>query len=63
MSEQEREKQAHYLEIYYQSLHLTVIYEEDFLRNLRGSRKALLAYRDEILDRINDKRRVLGLIL
>lgn len=63
MSQQEREKQEHYLEIYYQSLHLTVVYENDFLRNLRGSRKALLAYRDEILDRINDKRRVLGLIL
>lgn len=62
MSQTEREKQAHYLEIYYQSLHLTVIYEEDFLKNLGGSRRALLAYRDEILDRINDKRRVLGLI-
>lgn len=63
MSQQEYEKQTHYLEIYYQSLHLTVVYEEDFLRNLRGSRKALMAYRDEILDKINDKRRVLGLIL
>ena len=63
MSQTEREKQAHYLEIYYQSLHMTVIYEADFLRNLKGSQRALLLYRDEILDRINDKRRVLGLII
>ena len=63
MSQTEREKQIHYLEIYYQSLHMTVIYEDDFLRNLKGSQKALLAYRDEILDRINDKRRLLGLII
>lgn len=62
MSQAEYEKQAQYLEIYYQSLHLTVIYEADFLKNLGHSRRALWAYRDEILDRINDKRRLLGLI-
>ena len=42
---------------------MTVIYEDNFLTNLRGSKKALWAYRDEILDRINDKRRVLGQII
>ena len=63
MNQEERKKQEQYLEVYYQSLHMTVIYEDEFLRNLRGSRKALWAYRDEILDKINDKRRVLGRII
>ncbi len=63
MNQEEREKQAQYLEIYYQSLHMTVVYEANFLKNLRGSYKTLWAYRDEILDKINDKRRILGYII
>jgi hypothetical protein len=63
MNQEERKKQEQYLEIYYQSLHMTVLYENEFLGKLRGSRKALEAYRDEILDRINDKRRLLGRII
>jgi hypothetical protein len=63
MSQEERKKEEHYLEILYQSLHITTIYEDDFLKNFRGSRRTLFAYRDEILDKINDKRRVLGLII
>ena len=63
MNQEERVKQEQYLEIYYQSLHMTVIYETDFLKNLRGSQRTLWAYRDEILDKINDKRRILGYII
>ncbi len=63
MNQEEREKQEQYLEIYYQSLHMTVIYEIDFLKNLDQSHKTLWAYRDEILDKINDKRRILGYII
>ena len=40
------------LETYYQQIHLTVIYEQNFLHNL-GSQMALLIYRDNILDEIN----------
>ena len=43
----------------YLQLHLTVIREYEFLEEL-GSYYALLHYRDEILDRINEKRRKLG---
>ena len=63
MNQEEREKQEQYLEIYYQSLHMTVIYEADFLKNLNQSQKTLWTYRDEILDKINDKRRILGYII
>jgi hypothetical protein len=47
--------------VFYQQLHLTVIYEQNFLRNL-GSQMALLIYRDSILDKINEERRILGYI-
>lgn len=63
MTQEERIKQEQFLDVLYQSLHLTVIYEADFLRNLRGSQRALGAYRDEILDKINDKRRLLKRII
>jgi hypothetical protein len=63
LSQEELNKQEQYLEVLYQSLHMTVIYEEDFLKNLRGSQRALWAYRDEILDKINEKRRFLGRII
>ena len=43
---------------YFQQIHLTVIREDEFLKVL-GSYKALLDYRDQILDKINDKRRYL----
>ena len=63
MTQEELNKQEQYLEILYQSLHLTIIYEIDFLKNFRGSQRALWAYRDEILDKINDKRRLLKPII
>ena len=63
MTQEERNKQEQFLNVLYQSLHLTVIYEADFLRNLRGSQRALWAYRDEILDKINNKRRLLKRII
>ena len=61
MAEQERIGHELALKTYYQQIHLTVIYEQNFLRNLGGQR-ALLVYRDEILDRINNRRRILGYI-
>jgi hypothetical protein len=63
MSKEEQKKEEQYLEILYQSLHMTIVYEANFLNNLRGSQRTLWAYRDEILDKINDKRRKLGLII
>jgi hypothetical protein len=63
MSQEELKKEEQYLEILYQSLHMTIVYEDNFLKNLRGSQRTLWAYRDEILDKINDKRRKLGLII
>jgi hypothetical protein len=49
------------LENFYNQIHLTVIYELDFIKRL-GSYAALLDYRDTILDNINEKRRYLGRI-
>jgi hypothetical protein len=49
------------LKIYYQQLHLTVIYEFDFIKKL-GSYRDLIQYRDDILDKINEKRRILKYI-
>jgi hypothetical protein len=61
MTEQKRLQYERNLYILYQQLHLTVVYEQNFLRNL-GNQMALLIYRDSILDRINDNRRILGYI-
>ena len=49
------------LHMYYQQLHLTVMYEKNFLDNLK-SLKNLYLYRDDILDNINLKRRILKYI-
>lgn len=61
MTEQEKEMHEYAIKTYFQQLHLTVIYEQNFLQNL-GSQRALLSYRDDILDRINARRRILGRI-
>ena len=61
MTEQKRLQYERTLFILYQQLHLTVVYEQNFLRNL-GNQTALLMYRDGILDNINDNRRILGYI-
>ena len=61
MTEQEKARHQSNLKVFYQQLHLTVIYEQNFLRNL-GGQMALLIYRDSILDRINEERRILGYI-
>lgn len=61
MTEQEEMGHQLALKTYYQQIHLTVIYEQNFLRNL-GSQWTLLAYRDAILDKINNRRRILGYI-
>lgn len=61
MTEQKRLEYEHRLYIFYQQLHLTVVHEPNFLHNL-GSQRALLIYRDNILDNINDNRRILGYI-
>jgi hypothetical protein len=62
MTQKEQDKYEQYLLPYYQSLHMTVIYEDNFLENLGGSRIKLFAYRDDLLDKINDVRRILGRI-
>ena len=61
MAEQEKMRHEFALKTYYQQIHLTVIYEQNFLHNL-GSQMALLIYRDNILDEINERRRILGYI-
>jgi hypothetical protein len=61
MTEQEKDMHEYAIKTYAQQLHLTVIYEQNFLQNL-GSLRALLSYRDDILDRINARRRILGRI-
>jgi hypothetical protein len=47
------------LKNFYLQIHLTVIYEDDFLKTLTGY-GALRNYRDDILDKINQERRFLG---
>jgi hypothetical protein len=61
MTEQKRQQYEGKLLVFYQQLHLTVIYEQNFLLNL-GGQTALMNYRDGILDKINDNRRILGYI-
>lgn len=61
MTQDEQAKEEYKLAILYQALHMTVIYEDNFLLNL-GSRRTLLIYRDDLLDKINFKRRILGRI-
>ena len=61
MTELERIQHISALTLFYQQLHLTVVYENDFMKRL-GSQKKMLLYRDEILDRINNRRRILGYI-
>jgi hypothetical protein len=46
------------LKNYYNQLHLTVIDEPNFLKIL-GSNTRLIKYRDSILDKINEVRRIL----
>jgi hypothetical protein len=45
------DKKKHKLEIKKQSLHLSVVYESNFLNQL--GRRGLLELRDELLDNIN----------
>lgn len=45
----------------YLQLHLSVVYEDNFIENL-GSVFSLRIYRDDILDKINHIRRRLGYI-
>ena len=52
MTEQERRFKEAMLRNFYLSVHLTVIYETDFLKRL-GGKSQLEAYRDDLLDRIN----------
>ena len=59
MTKKEREWEEILLRNAYQQLHLTVIRENDFIQELK-SYKALIEYRDNILDKINNKRRILG---
>ena len=59
MNKREREWEEILLRNRYQQLHLTVIYENEFIKEL-GNYQAVLYYRDVILDRINEKRRILG---
>jgi hypothetical protein len=61
MTEQKRQQYEGKLLVFYQQLHLSVIYEQNFLVNL-GGQTALMNYRDGILDKINDNRRILGYI-
>ena len=61
MTQQKRLEYERRLYIFYQQLHLTVVHEQNFLLNL-GDQRALLIYRDNILDNINDNRRILGYI-
>ncbi len=61
MTRPEVEMHEYAIKTYTQQLHLSVIYEQNFLQNL-GSQRALLSYRDDILDKINARRRILGRI-
>lgn len=63
MTQNERNQNKRRLKTLYQALHLSVIYEDNFLINLKGSFVALLAYRDDLLDKINVIRRILGDII
>ncbi len=61
MDRNSREWHEILLENYYNQLHLTVIDEHDFIKRL-GSFRKLLEYRDVILDKINDERRILEIM-
>ena len=61
MDRNSREWHVILLENYYNQLHLTVIDEQDFIKILGNFRK-LLEYRDAILDKINEERRILGIM-
>ncbi len=61
MTNNERQESIRRLKNYYVQIHLTVIYEADFVKQL-SSRRALQQYRDEILDKINRERRALGFL-
>ena len=61
MTEQEFQEHLKRLRNFYQQLHLTVLYEDDFITQL-GSRRNLFEYRDNILDNINIERNALGYI-
>ena len=60
-NEEKRQQSLLHLKNYYIQIHLTVIYEAEFMEKLK-SKRALSDYRDEILDRINQERRWLGYI-
>ena len=61
MDRQSREWHEILLGNYYNQLHLTVLDEQDFIKRL-GSFRKLLEYRDDILDKINAERKILGII-
>ena len=63
MTDEERKRESELrLRNYYTQIHLTVIYEKEFVNQLKSYR-ALEYYRNEILDNINRERRQLGYLL
>ena len=63
MTDEERKRDGELrLRNYYTQIHLTVIYEKEFVIQLKTYR-ALEYYRNEILDNINRERRQLGYLL
>jgi hypothetical protein len=58
-NEDKREGRQLRLKNYYLQIHLTVVYEKEFIEKLKVT-KALEYYRDVILDGINEERRALG---
>ena len=63
MTDEERKRNSELLlKNYYTQIHLTVIYEKEFVNQLKSFR-ALEYYRNEILDNINRERRQLGYLL
>lgn len=61
MDKDEKRNSELRLKNFYLQIHMTVIYEDDFLKTLSGY-GALKHYRNDILDNINKERRFLGYI-
>jgi hypothetical protein len=61
MSEEQARNSERLLQTFYMQIHLTVLYEQDFIERL-GGYTSLLDYRDQILDNINFERRKLKYI-
>ncbi len=61
MNQKEKEFHQQKLATLYMSIHLTVLYENDFKKQVGGI-KGLEQYRNGILDNINAERKILGLL-